>query len=179
MSLWKMREGRQSLKPFLEWLPLTGVKLLEIGCFAGDGTVEFLASDKIESVTCVDRFLGGYDAGDKASEADMRKVMLKWAHQVAHNNPERKPVTLHAYQTLDTAGLECRSLQFNLIYIDASHRLEDVVHDINLALELYPSIIAGHDYAQPYHPGVREAVDSFFHESQIIKFPDTSWAVVL
>lgn len=41
----QMRGQGFSLKPFLDWMPLDDCSVLEIGCFAGEGTVEFLECD--------------------------------------------------------------------------------------------------------------------------------------
>jgi len=172
-----MRSGDQSLVPFLDWLPLEKAKVLEIGSFAGDGTVQLLKSDKVASVTCVDLYSSGYDKDDTASNSDMSEAMIKWMAQVIAANTERKPVTLCAYQNLKCQ--DWASYSFDLIYIDASHLYEDVMHDINRALMLQPNIIAGHDYGQAVHPGVKEAVDSFFAEEILHTFKDSSWAVKL
>lgn len=53
---------------------------------------------------------------------------------------------------------------FDLVYIDADHRYEEVLKDIKAWLPLVKKggIIAGHDYGSDRHTGVKKAVDEFF-----------------
>lgn len=178
MMIWipNMRKGTQSLLPFLAWLPLEDASVLEIGCFAGDGTLEFMACDKIKSVDCVDLFQSGYDKADTASEFDMVEVMQKWAFQVG-SHAGLTAVNLHAFQ--DVSDL-MDGITFDLCYVDANHLEPFVYSDVTECIERFkPKVIAGHDYGSGKHPGVKKAVDRIFGSEKIKLFPDSSWAVVL
>lgn len=171
-----MRSGKNSLKPFLDWLPNPGLLVLEVGCFGGDGTVEFLECDKVDFLCCVDPYEGGYDKGDTASGCDMSEALQKWAEQVSQRRGS-KPVSLHIGQTIyDLPDTE----RFDLCYIDGNHREEFVRADILHCLEMFqPKIIAGHDYGVGKHPGVKAAVDKIFGTADLNLFPDTSWSIIL
>lgn len=172
-----MRLRKQSLSPFLGWLPLEDATVLEIGCFAGDGTIEFMACDKIKSIDCVDLFLGGYDNTATASACDMVEVMAKWGHQVGSFMGPRPTVTLHAFQDI---GNIIDGITFDLCYIDGDHREQAVCNDILQCLDRFrPKVIAGHDYGVGKHPAVKTVVDRVFGADNVKTFPDTSWAVVL
>lgn len=171
----------QSLAPFLDWVTdvLDGdnLHLMEIGCFAGDGTIQFIACDEITAVTCIDLYKSGYDENDTASSCDMKEAMCKWSDQVSKANVKNKSVSLLAWQT----GFDAINLfDIDICYIDASHLVADVIKDIRRVLTYWkPKVIAGHDYGVQKHPGVKAAVDTFFRPDQIETFPDSSWAVVL
>jgi len=170
-----MRHKKQSLKPFLDWLPLEHARVLEVGCFAGDGTLEFLRSDKVASIDCVDLFRGGYDPDDTASACDMREVLKKWVAQIADSGIV-KPVTLHAFQEVG----RLRPRTFDVCYIDGNHTEEAVYSDIKSCFYNFkPRIIAGHDFGVGKHPGVKRAVQRFFAGCEIKVFPDTTWTVKL
>ena len=171
-----MRAGKdQSLKPFIDSLPDRPLGLLEIGCFAGDGTIQFLQSDKIQSMTCVDLYKGGYDPDDTASACNMNDVMMKFAEQIALLRI-RKPLTVHYFQHSSQIPIR----KYDVVYIDANHQYENVSFDIQYTLMyLQPDIIAGHDYGVGKHPGVERAVLECFPEATIELFPDSTWKVVL
>jgi predicted O-methyltransferase YrrM len=72
--------------------------------------------------------------------------------------------------------IRCKSGEFpeigrgfaSFVFIDADHRFEEVIRDIHLARKLVAKggIIAGHDYGRDDWPGVKQAVDLIFPESQ-------------
>lgn len=169
-----MRQGKYSLQPFLDWLPLEKVSVLEVGCFAGEGTLAFLQSEKVYSVTCVDPFKSGYDPTDKASHCDMTEVKRAWADRVLCSGIE-KPVAL--FSGLNVHGM--LSSRFDLCYVDGNHKEDYVFDDVVCCLTRFdPKIIAGHDYGVDAHPGVKAAVDRLFPKDEIHTFPDYSWAVI-
>lgn len=67
---------------------------------------------------------------------------------------------------------------FDLVYIDADHRYEEVLKDIKSWLPLVKKggYIAGHDYGSDRHTGVKKAVDDLFHQtSSILLLPGEVW----
>ena len=67
--------------------------------------------------------------------------------------------------------------EFDFIYIDASHKYEDVKKDIELCLPKlkYKGIIAGHDYSWS---DVKKVVDEKFNPQEVLVFLDSSWAYI-
>lgn len=65
---------------------------------------------------------------------------------------------------------------FDMVYIDGDHSAEAVIKDIDIATKFVRSggYIAGHDYAGPATPGVKEVVDATF--KNVKTFSDMSWA---
>ena len=65
---------------------------------------------------------------------------------------------------------------FDFIYIDASHRYEDVKRDIESYLPKLKKdgIISGHDYHEERWPGVTNAVNEILGEPDQVHW-DTSW----
>ena len=56
-----------------------------------------------------------------------------------------------------------------VVYVDASHEYDDVCDDLRV---WWPKvrrggILAGHDYGQPSHPGVKLAVDGFISQTGV------------
>ena len=67
---------------------------------------------------------------------------------------------------------------YDLIYIDADHFYESVIHDIKVSIPKLKTggILAGHDYA---FPNVSRAVCEIFPKENIKTFLDTSWSIQL
>jgi predicted O-methyltransferase YrrM len=67
---------------------------------------------------------------------------------------------------------------FDLIYIDADHSYESVLHDIKISLSKLKrgGIMSGHDYA---FESVSRAVNEMFPSDKLKMFSDTSWSIRL
>lgn len=59
----------------------------------------------------------------------------------------------------------------DMVFIDGDHRYEAVVRDIKKAYSLLRDggLLCGHDYGHPHWPGVKEAVDEYVHNPQIVE----------
>lgn len=158
------------LAPLLSFLPEEAV-VAELGAFAGEGTRQFLLCGRVRWLYCIDRWAGGYDSNDQASGADMVE-----AERVFDLLCDRRLIKVRT-DTI-TAARVAHPDSFDLVYIDANHQYEPVYEDIQAWVPLLKrsgGLIAGHDYTDPGHPGVRRAVDEIFGSPDIV-FPDSSWA---
>lgn len=143
------------------------ITIVEVGTYIGESTQIFLNHLQVENIHCVDK----WDVTEKydASEISQAETIFNLSHS---NNPK---VTIHKTHSRDEA---LKTLRPDLVYIDASHRYEDVAADIDFWLPLVKKggIISGHDYSHKFL-GVIKAVDERFAFKKIFK--DTSWAVTV
>lgn len=148
---------------------------VEVGSFAGEGTVQLLRGP-FRVVYCVDLWRGGYapPGADLASDADMRRAEEAFDRRV---QPHAGRVTKLRRDAVEAAGLFPDGV-IDLVYLDADHAYEAVRRHLRAWL---PKVrpggwLAGHDYGQPEHDGVRRAVDEVLGGPPPHRFPDTSWA---
>ena len=142
----------------------TKIKILEIGCFAGDSSEIFALNFK--SVYCVDVWASGYDILDFCSD-DKKFNMIEVENQfdeVANYYKNIQKIKLKS----DEAYKLFEDNFFDVIYFDSIHQYEPVKNDI---INWNPKIknmgfISGHDYNNIHFPGVKKAVD------EMIIFPD-------
>lgn len=149
---------RQSEAKTLENLA-RGKRVLEIGSYAGLSTI--VMARVAESVVASDYFDGRGTptpiSTREAFETNIKRYGV--AEKITVHNPD-EPI----------AG------EYDLIFIDGAHDRESVESDICKAREcLAPGgTIAFHDYGEPAHPGVREAVEAFVSDgAEIISIHDT------
>ena len=73
--------------------------------------------------------------------------------------------SMRAYRFLQNAGVI-----LDMVFIDASHVYEDVILDIQRWQRLLmPSgFLCGHDYGEPAHPGVKQAVDELVPKFRVV-----------
>ena len=141
------------------------ITIVEVGSYIGESTQIFRNHLQIENLHCIDK----WDVTDKydASEISQAETIFNLLHA---NNPKIK---IHKTHSRDEA---LKTLFPDVVYIDASHRYEDVAADIDFWLPLVKKggIICGHDYSHKFQ-GVVKAVDERFSIKKI--YCDTSWAV--
>lgn len=123
-----------------------GKRVLEVGSFCGRSTV--CMARTAEHVTAVDYFDGRGTPEPRDTLADFQKNIKRYdvADKVTAVNPDD-----------EISG------EYDLIFIDGSHDRESVAADIEKYLPLLApdGLMAFHDYQEPAHPGVAEAVDDF------------------
>lgn len=146
----------------LEWLANTAKRcstIVEFGCYKGRST-RVLGDNTSGVVYAVDPWNGRYyfengtpcpiTTPDDICDFVFNLRDLIIARRVI-------PCCMHSYEfTLNRKA--------DFVFIDGDHRYRAVVRDINVARELIGpnGIIAGHDYARPDWPGVKQAVDEEF-----------------
>lgn len=127
----------------------------------------------VSQMTCIDPWLAGYDPQDVASRSDMTVVEAEFDKRAERHGFKVTKFKGNLQEFL-VSGVS--SPEYGLVYIDASHRYEDVKRDLSSALELHPTIgIAGHDYASGWS-GVVRAVDETLGKPQT-QYVDSSWLV--
>lgn len=136
-----------------------GKRVLEIGSYAGLSTI--IMARAAESVTALDYFdgRGTPTPGDTRQAFDTNIKRYGVADKVTALSPDEF-----------TGG------EFDLIFVDGAHDLESVEADIAKARNwLAPGgLMAFHDYGEPMHPGVREAIEAFVSDgAEILSIHDT------
>lgn len=115
-----------------------GKRVLELGAYKGRSTVA-LASTAAH-VTSVDWHKGDPDVAKATNDACVDTFPEFLANTKAYTN-----ITPIVKRIADAAP-ELRTQTFDMVWIDAGHDFENVTHDMRLALELKPAVIAVHDW---------------------------------
>jgi len=146
----------------------TNLKMLEIGSYKGESTFMFASSGIFDEIHCIDPHQGNEEANgifDDSWEEIQKEFKL--------NTRYFDNITLHqdySYNIVD----KFEDGYFDFIYIDGSHKYEDVKKDLELYLPKTNHLIGGHDYQKEW-PGVIKAVEEIVgkpHKTYI----DESWA---
>lgn len=156
-----MRDIIEKLKP--------DTVMVEVGCYYGESTLIWASSDKIDKIVAVDRWMDFYDKCDLASErGNMKEVERMFDANIKGNSKIEKIKG----SSVDVSKLFTPQ-KFDFIYIDASHKYEDVVADIKAWLRCLKmgGIIGGHDIN---NSDVRRAVLDTIGEPDYT-FDDFSW----
>jgi hypothetical protein len=158
----------------LAWLAKASHSILEIGTWQGRSARCF--ADNTDGVVyCVDTFADNA-YGSAPAEITCHPEWL-W-NEFNKNHAETiasGKVVPHRLNSSD-GSLALAGKKFDVIFIDAGHRYEDVKADIlNWRPFLYKwGVLCGHDYAE-YHPGVMQAVQELV--PNFLVFPNTTiWA---
>jgi hypothetical protein len=145
--------------------------IVELGSYMGESSVIFAEEFPNGKIICIDSWEGGFDDTDSASQADYVDVEEQFDLRLKDYNNIQK---IKGYST--DYVIEC-----DIVYIDACHKYECVINDINHWLPLTKQIISGHDYNTDefiqYHPhiaGVKRAVNELLGTPTNI-YKDGSW----
>lgn len=133
--------------------------ILEMGSWTGAGSTSFILNKAPDAhLVCVDHWSNELEVHNTQKalsvdilmqDAERIKVLFDlflnntWEHR-HHLTPIRKNTIdgLNLLKTLD--------IPFDLIYIDAHHDYESVLHDISISIENWPNaVICGDDYRWP------------------------------
>jgi predicted O-methyltransferase YrrM len=164
----------QGLKNLIDVLP-HNIKMIEIGCYAGESTELFLQSKKIIEMVCIDPYVDDFDPKDNHA----RKYLMTDVKSVFNTRILQKYKEVTLYEKTSSKVLPFLDKSFDFVYIDGNHQFEPTKIDIALALNVLKpgSIIAGHDYNDAWR-NVKEAVNSYFIKPDKV-FEDDSWLVQL
>ena len=167
----RMGALRQGLLDFIAALPnVEGMRMLEVGSYAGESAEIFAESGKFAEIVCIDPWQGGYDERDEASQSNMA------AAEAAFDRVMNRHRVIRKFKgTLAEFRGKHPFVHPDLVYIDACHTYEGCKNDIREALKLEPKIIAGHDYAH-WCGGVVKAVNEILGQPHR-RFQDGSWMV--
>jgi hypothetical protein len=166
--------------------------ILEIGCFLGSSTTAlYRGKHPNVKMDVVDSFKGfrnpdllnrdfsqlHFTAGNKELYEDAKKIVISSGWQQAfefcigkemHNNINVYP---------NTSAEFVKSKSYNLTFIDASHTLEDVIHDIK-KFDSTEDLLIGDDY-HPWYNGVPIALNQTRNKKMLIVFKNTKlWVLV-
>ncbi len=150
-----------------------GLKMVEIGSYAGESSEIFARSGVFSKVICVDPWTNGYDPRDYASKTT--ELAEKKFDKVAEKYSCIEKLKRYSKQ----AAEKFEDWSLDLIYIDATHTYEGVKNDIESWFnKIRPGgIISGHDYSTGWG-GVMRAVDEKFGKPDKT-FRDSSWLVFM
>lgn len=142
------------------------ISVIEIGSYMGDSASIFL--EYFKDVTCVDPW-----SPEPEYSASLTKVRSsEWWSKTERVFDQRAPGANKIKATGDEAAKWVG--KYGLVYLDAVHTYEAVVNDIRVWLDHAEYFIGGHDYAEPLHPGVKQAVNELLGPP-VATFIDTSW----
>lgn len=152
---WHLREMCKDIKDYLYNLSENPI-IVEIGSYMGESTEIFAQEFPFATICAVDPWINGYDDNDETSDADMIDVENQFDMRIKYykNIIKIKDFSLNV-NTVD---------EIDMIYIDGSHRYEDVKADILYWKDKIKSggIISGHDYYLTNTPkhvkGVEQAI---------------------
>lgn len=150
--------------------PPPKLKMLEIGSYMGESTFIFGVSDVFLEIHCIDPF-EGHEKFNLDNNYDWNFV----EEQFKINTRFFNTINLHKNYSNKVIN-KFDDDYFDFIYIDASHRYEDVKRDIQTFLPKLKKngIMAGHDYHEEKWPGVTNAVNEVFGKPDEVHW-DTSW----
>lgn len=145
------------------------IRMLEIGSYRGESAKAFVSSGLVETLYCVDPWVGGWDPDDWLSEHDMAAAEADFDKVAA---ADRRIVKCKG--TVDDFVRAHPDERIDFVYIDASKRYEDARHILEVVRDtIRPTLgISGRDFM--YRCGVRDAVlDTLGFPFQVLN--DTSW----
>ena len=147
--------------------------IVEVGTFAGESAVVFAKYAK--HLICVDPYIGGYDDKDEASN----ELMMREAKAQFQRVRACHPNISHLELTSEVAAAILMPNSIDMVYLDGSHKREDVERDIKAWLpRVKPGgLIAGHDYDAKWFRGgeVKETVDAVLGKPFLVI--GSNWAV--
>ena len=145
--------------------------LLEIGSYKGESTSIFASSGLFSKITCLEPFEGNEEALDIFDD-DWDRVKKEFYTNTRHWDYINL-IQDFSYNVVDLFPDQ----HFDMIYIDANHKYENVKDDITRCLPKCITLIGGHDYGNQ-HPGVKKAVNELLGTPEGI-FNDGSWIKIL
>jgi hypothetical protein len=155
----------------LAWLSEQAAKcrsVAEVGCWKGRSTFALLSSCP-GLVYAVDHFEGTADEPAHAEALD-GSVRRQFLENVGH---------FQNLRMIERDSVAAASMfadgELDMVFIDASHRYEDVLRDIRAWRPKAARLLAGHDWAPVEWPGVVQAVTEVFGRE--VKRAVTIWYV--
>jgi predicted O-methyltransferase YrrM len=155
----------QGLVDLCEHIPPHSIGV-EVGSFAGESSLIFMESGKVELLHCVDPWSGNYYRDKQTLRAEHVFDLLA----------ERYKPHIRKHKRTSFAALSDFRNQdrlFDFVYIDGNHRYPNVKEDIELSLPIIKAggILCGHDFNMT---GVRKAVEEKVGKPDRC-FADYSW----
>jgi hypothetical protein len=191
---WMYEKELMILSTLAGLVPENG-RILEVGCFLGSSTTA-LYRGKHPSVQLdvVDTFKVGDDNGqtmlEKLQFSDLKFTLgnpdiFDNARMIAKESGWQQAfkfcIVEEMYNDINTFPMSSKDFikdkRYNLTFIDASHTLDDVIHDIKKYIS-DDDLLLGDDY-HPWYQGVPVALNVTRNNRTLIVFQDTKlWALV-
>jgi predicted O-methyltransferase YrrM len=110
-------------------------KFLEIGCFEGRATCWMLQNMLADDgeITCVDTFKGGQEHSN-LNLTDLRKVFEENVYLAQKHDQYVQVIERTSVQAL--ARIIISEQEFDFIYVDGSHEIQDVITDACMAFQV-------------------------------------------
>jgi len=145
-------------------------KMLEIGSYKGESTLLFAASGLFDEIHCIDPH-EGYEEANELFNEDWNSVQSDF---FTNTRLFKDKIVYHRDYSYNIAN-QFADGHFDFIYIDASHKYEDVYRDIFQYRFKTNMILAGHDYGEHNgHEGVAKAVHELVG-TPYMTYMDGSW----
>ena len=148
----------------------------EVGVFRGYLTKFLLdITPQIKKYYCIDPWATSEHGWSVNSDPDWNEVYADFMKNVGNHLDK---IEIMKMLSVDAGNIiENKSLDF--AFLDGNHRYKFVKEDISLwRLKIKPGgFISGHDYDNPGHMGVKEAVDEIFDNINVGE--DKTWWVQL
>lgn len=146
--------------------------IVEVGSYMGESSMVFSKQFPKGTIICIDSWVGGFDDKDSASHANYLDVENQFNLRMSMVNNIKK---LKGYST--DFKIDC-----DVVYIDACHKYECVINDINHWKPLVKKVISGHDFyndeeflkIHPHVAGVKKAVIELLGTPDNV-YGDGSW----
>ena len=145
-------------------------RMLEIGSYKGESTLMFAASGLFDEIHCIDPH-AGYEEANGLFTEEWNSVQSDF---FTNTRLFKNKIVYHRDYSYNLANSFVDG-HFDFIYIDGSHKYEDIYKDIFDYRFKTSMILAGHDYGQNnQHDGVTRAVDELLGRPEVT-YMDGSW----
>ena len=150
------------------------VKMIEIGSYMGESTMLFASTGLFSTIDVIEPH-DGYEKFNEMHNHDWIDVKKEFENNIRNFDM----ITHHKKFSYEISNL-FKNNSYDFIYIDADHKYESVIKDVELYLPKLKKggIIGGHDYCPYIWPDVVRAVNETIGEPDSVTW-DTSWLKVL
>lgn len=165
---WFLGNEKNWIKWLEEFKGKDNLDFLEIGCFEGRATLwlfENILTGQFNRMTVIDTFEGGMEAGEKGAHF-AKDVMLNFQENLMKHLDK-----IHIFQGKSSEVLTqdryFSDVEFDFIYVDASHRSPEVLTDTILSWQMLKKggIMVWDDYGLKRYPDKKKnpamAIDAF------------------
>lgn len=179
---WFGKENASVLKRFIDLI--NPKYILEMGSWTGAGSTKYILEQAPNAhLVCIDHWsknLEDYVQKDYGMEQVIKlnnTISVLWETFLVNTWEYQHRLTPVRMKTVDgLQTLKEMNISFDLIYIDAHHDYESVLHDISVAHQFWPNaIIVGDDYLWPRHE-ISKAVNEIGENNNLqIKVEGNCW----
>ena len=160
--------GKEYLNDMIRHTGLSGIRMIEFGAYAGEGTRIFAENPDIKEIWAISTYTPWNDDRCKMSKSNFPGAEEELDELIA-----QYPDKIHKFKgTLEDFYASENNFSPDLIYID--ERIDLINSTVDTALKMNPRFIAGHDYrCAPWYE-VAKCVDGMLGGPDKV-FGDTSW----